>query len=77
MSHEAVDMTEMVDVIDTHSGKVTEALRAIKNRGMDVSIGDMFEMQLLMQKLSQLSEMSSAVQAGMHGAALSISRNLK
>jgi hypothetical protein len=36
-------------------------LTVLKSRGSAMSIADMFDMQILMNQLSQLSEMSSAV----------------
>lgn len=52
-------------------------LLAIKNRRSAISIGDMFEMQMLMNHLSQLSEMSTNVVAASNAAISSMARNLK
>lgn len=43
----------------------------------DINIGDMFEMQMLMNKLSQTSEMSSSIVSACHQALMSLSRNIK
>jgi hypothetical protein len=52
-------------------------LLEIKNRRSAISIGDMFEMQMLMNHLSQLSEMSTNVVAAANAAISSMARNLK
>jgi hypothetical protein len=52
-------------------------LSAIKSRRSAISIGDMFEMQMLMNHLSQLSEMSTSVVSASNSAISSMARNLK
>lgn len=52
-------------------------LSAIKSRRSAISIGDMFEMQMLMNHLSQLSEMSTSIVSASNSAIASMSRNLK
>lgn len=52
-------------------------LLQIKSRRSAISIGDMFEMQMLMNHLSQLSEMSTSVVAAANSAIMSMARNVK
>ncbi len=52
-------------------------LLEIKGRRSAISIGDMFEMQMLMNHLSQLSEMSTAVVAAANSAITTMARNVK
>jgi len=52
-------------------------LLEIKGRRSAISIGDMFEMQMLMNHLSQLSEMSTAVVSASNSAIASMARNVK
>jgi Family of unknown function (DUF5407) len=52
-------------------------LLEIKNRRSSISIGDMFEMQMLMNHLSQLSEMSTNVVSASNAAINSMARNIK
>ncbi len=52
-------------------------LMQIKNRRSAISIGDMFEMQMLMNHLAQLSEMSSNVVSASNTAISSMARNIK
>jgi hypothetical protein len=49
----------------------------IATRRSSISIGDMFEMQMLMNHLSQLSEMSTALVGAANSAIISMTRNLK
>ncbi|MGK5594189.1 MAG: DUF5407 family protein [Parachlamydiaceae bacterium] len=52
-------------------------LLEIKSRRSAVSIGDMFEMQMLMNHLSQLSEMSSGVVVAANSAIMTMARGVK
>jgi hypothetical protein len=52
-------------------------LSSIKSRRSAISIGDMFEMQMLMNHLSQLSEMSTSVVSASNSAIASMARNVK
>lgn len=52
-------------------------LLEIKNRRSAISIGDMFEMQMLMNHLSQLSEMSTNVISAANSEIQSMARNVK
>lgn len=52
-------------------------LSQIKDQRSSISIGDMFEMQMLMNHLAQLSEMSTSVVAASHQAIVSMARNVK
>lgn len=49
----------------------------IQNRKSAVSIGDMFEMQMLMNHLSQLSEMATSVVSAANTSIMSMCRNVK
>jgi Family of unknown function (DUF5407) len=52
-------------------------LTEIQGKRSSISIGDMFEMQMLMNHLSQLSEMSTAVVSSSSSAITSMARNVK
>lgn len=52
-------------------------LQQIQNAKSAISIGDMFEMQMLMNHLSQLSEMSSGVVAAANSAITRMAQNVK
>lgn len=52
-------------------------LKIIQSKRSAVSIADMFEMQMLMNHLSQLSEMSTNVISASNAAIQSMARNVK
>lgn len=52
-------------------------LSGIKNNRSSISIGDMFEMQMLMNHLSQLSEMSTSVVSASNSAIARMAQNIK
>ena len=56
---------------------VQARLELLKQRGEQISVVDMFEMQILMNKLSQLSEMSSSILSASNSAIASMVRNVK
>jgi hypothetical protein len=59
----------------TISAKVK--LLQIKNNRSSISIGDMFEMQMLMNHLSQLSEMTTSVVSASNSAIQRMAQNVK
>lgn len=52
-------------------------LSGIKNNRSSISIGDMFEMQMLMNHLSQLSEMATSVVSAANSAIARMAQNIK
>jgi len=74
---EAFDVETLVKVVTDATASAKQKLDDIKARQSAISIGDMFDMQMLMNHLSQLSEMSTAVVSASNTAILSMSRNVK
>jgi len=78
---EASQISFSVNSIDQSVRDATEAVKAklkqLQTKGENISIADMFEMQLMMNRLSQLSEMSSAVVSASNSAISSMARNIK
>jgi len=68
---------DMLKFITDGTAQAKAKLDTIKNSGSDVSIGDMFDMQLLMNRLSQVSEMTTSVINAAHSAISSMARNVK
>jgi hypothetical protein len=73
----SIDFKDLTDEIETFSKSVKDQITTIKGKSGGVSIGDMFDMQTQMNKLTQLTEMSTGVIAGINGAIGAINRNLK
>lgn len=67
----------LFSIINNATVSAKAKLSSIKSRRSAISIGDMFEMQMLMNHLSQLSEMSTSVVSASNSAIASMARNLK
>ncbi len=67
----------LLDVVDDAETNAKRKLEQIARKGESISIADMFEMQMLMNKLSQLSEMSTSIVSAANSAILSMARNVK
>lgn len=67
----------LFSLVNTATVSAKAKLLQIQARQSAISIGDMFEMQMLMNHLSQLSEMSTAVVSASNTAISSMSRNIK
>jgi hypothetical protein len=67
----------LFSVINDATVSAKAKLSAIKSNRSSISIGDMFEMQMLMNHLSQLSEMATSVVSASNSAISSMARNLK
>jgi hypothetical protein len=64
-------------IINNATTSAKAKLLEIQARQSAISIGDMFEMQMLMNHLSQLSEMTTSVVSASNTAINSMARNLK
>lgn len=71
------DFLFMIEGVDEQLKLVKDKLSAIRNRQDALSIGDMFEMQMLMNQLSQFAEMSTNIMSAGHTAVSSMARNVK
>lgn len=74
---EGIDLTALLNIIGDTTTAVKNKIEDLKSRTSSISIKDMFEMQMKMNHLTQLSEMSTAVVAGAHGAIIAMTRNIK
>lgn len=77
MTQEAVNLHELVGIINDATKNVTEKLKSMKQNSDSISIGEMFEMQMLMNHLSQLSEMCTGVVSAMNTSIMAMARNVK
>lgn len=64
-------------VINDATQAVKKKLSEIQSAGSAISIGEMFEMQMLMNHLAQVSEMSTSVISSMNTSVSSMARNVK
>ncbi len=68
---------ELFVLVNSATLSAKQKLLEIQANRSSISIGDMFEMQMLMNHLSQLSEMASNVVSASNSAISSMARNVK
>ena len=71
------NVKDLFSIINNATQSCMVKLREIQSNSTSVSIGDMFEMQMLMNHLAQLSEMSTSVVSASNTAIASMARNVK
>lgn len=67
----------LVSAISVATESVNNKLAELKQGGENINIVQMFEMQMAMNRLSQLSEMSTSVVSASNSAMASMARNVK
>ena len=75
--HTGFNVKALFAVVDNATNSAQVKLQQIQNNRSAVSIGDMFEMQMLMNHLSQLSEMVTSVVSASNSAIQRMAQNLK
>jgi tRNA A37 N6-isopentenylltransferase MiaA len=69
-------LPSLIGSVDDFEKAATDRLDALKTRNA-ISIGDMFQMQLLMNHLSGLSEMTTSVVSASNSAIKSMAQNVR
>ena len=72
-----VNQQALFSQIEKSSQQVKDKLNALAPKGDAISVLDMFEMQMLMNHMSQLCEMVSSVASATNSAMSSMTRNIK
>jgi len=72
-----LDFSVLVDEIERLTQQAKSKIGNIRSKGSAMSIGDMFDLQMAMNKLQQFSEMSTSVISAMNTSANSMARNVK
>ncbi len=67
----------LISIVGNASVSAKSKLAILKARRSAISIADMFDMQMLMNHLSQLSDMSSNVVSAANSSIQSMARNIK
>lgn len=75
--HSGFNVESLFQLINDATISAKTKLLEIKNRRSSISIGDMFEMQMLMNHLAQLSEMATGVVSASNSAIMSMARGVK
>ena len=74
---QAMNFGEMADIVEAAHRAAKEQLNFIKSRKENVSVGDMFDMQMMMNRFNQLCELATSVAGAMHQATYAIARNVR
>jgi len=72
-----VNFSYLVDGIEQLTMIAMSKIARIRSQQSAMSIGDMFDLQMAMNKLSQFSEMSTSMISAMNTAINSMARNVK
>lgn len=71
-----IEFSPLVDMIEFLSVQAKSQIAKIRSKKSSMSVADMFDLQMSMNKLSQFSEMSTAVVSAIHTSIGAINRNL-
>ena len=74
---EGFDVSILFSLVNSATVSAKTKLLEIQARRSAISIGDMFEMQMLMNHLSQLSTMATSVLYSANNAIVSMANNIK
>ncbi len=77
MSTKPAKPSGKISVVSDASIAAKSRLQEIQARVEAISVADMFDMQMVMNHLSQVSEMSSAVVNAVNSTVVSMARNVK
>ncbi len=76
--HDGFKVNDLLGIINAATEMARLQIEDLKKKGKDaISIAEMFEMQMTMNHLSQLSEMSTSVVSASNQAINSMARNVK
>lgn len=67
----------LVDTIEQLTSMAKSKIAMIRSKRSSVSVADMFDLQMAMNRLTQLSEMSTSVIASMNTAISSMAKNIR
>lgn len=73
----AFDAKGLLNLVAKRTQEVQARVDQLKASGEAISIADMFDMQMAMNKLSQSSEMATSVVSSANQAIISVTRNIK
>lgn len=67
----------LLDLVARETHKAYKKVDSLQTSGDSISIKEMFEMQMTMNKLSQCSEMATSVVSSANQAIISVTRGIK
>jgi len=72
-----MNVSSLFQLVTSATASAQSKINSMQANSSSISIGDMFEMQMLMNHLSQLSEMATAVVSALHSAIKSMAQNVR
>jgi hypothetical protein len=75
--HFKFDFRDMAAIVGAKTLDVQRQFKALASKGDAINVAEMFQMQMAMNQLSQLSEMSSSVMSAANTSIASMARNVK
>jgi hypothetical protein len=76
MSKQTINFSNLISIIESATSKAKAKIEDLQSHQDNVSIGDMFEMQIVMNTLTQLSELSTAIVSASNSAIRSMAQNV-
>jgi hypothetical protein len=76
-AQQSVAFGPLIDIINHLTNDVKSKIGIIRSKRSAMSIADMFDLQMMMNKLSQMSELSTSMLTAMNTSVLSMCRNMK
>jgi hypothetical protein len=70
-------MSQLINIVDTMSANLQTKIGEIQTAGDQISISDMFDMQMDMNHLQQMSEMSTSIVSATNQSIMSMARGVK
>lgn len=67
----------LLDMLKAEVASVNAALTQMKDNSANIDIGQMFDIQMKMNRLAQMSEMTTGVVGASHQALMSMARGVK
>jgi|GEM_PF-5223696 len=73
----SISLNALTKIIEAQAIEVEKKMRELQNKGKEININEMFKLQLEMNRLAQLSEMSTSLVAAANSSISSMARNVK
>ena len=71
------NINQLINIVNDATVSAQTKLTYLQSRRSSISIADMFDMQMLMNHLGQLSEMASSVVSASNSAIMTMARGVK
>ena len=76
MTKQALHFNQLIEIIESATSDAQVKINDLQSRKDNIGIADMFEMQILVNQLTQLAEMSTSVVAASNSAIRTMAQNV-